>query len=66
MLDVSQSTRRAFDVIPAALIVERSPNGVGDERTSLTSAHASIEILHQLVFETYVQTHGHTLAHRVR
>lgn len=54
MLDVSQSTDRAFDVVPAAVIVQRAPHGGGDERAPPTSAHALIEIPHDLVVEANV------------
>lgn len=63
MLGGLQRTQRVFDVVPAALVVERTPHGGGDERTSPTLANAFIQIVHDLIIETYVQTHGHSLAH---
>ncbi len=63
--DVSQAPKRTFDVVPAPLVVQRASHRGCDERAAPTSSYAPIEIPHDLVIETNVQTHGHRLAHTV-
>lgn len=60
-----ESAEPGFDVLPAALVLERVADGLGDVRTAMPPPHASIKPLHELVIEAYVQTHDHRLAHRI-
>jgi hypothetical protein len=52
-----------FDVLPATLVLEGVTHRLGDERAASPRPHASVELLDELVFQTYVQTHGHSVAH---
>src|ERR1019366_3301078 len=65
VLGVGQRADSGFDVVPATLVVERSPNRRRDERAALTPTNPAVESMHDFVVETYVQTHGHKLAHTV-
>src|ERR1019366_2112988 len=65
VLGVGQRADSGFDVVPATLVVERSPNRRRDERAALTPTNPAVESMHEFVVETYVQTHGHKLAHTV-
>jgi hypothetical protein len=40
------------------------PNGRRDEGAPLPAANPRIESVDQFIVQTYVQTHGHSLAHR--
>jgi hypothetical protein len=40
------------------------PNGRRDEGAPLPAADPRIESVDQFIVQTYVQTHGHSLAHR--
>src|SRR5581483_6846658 len=51
------------DVVPAPLVLERAPDGVGDEGAPLAFPDASVHGLHELRIKAYVQTHAHNLAH---
>jgi hypothetical protein len=64
MLGVGERSHGILDVLPAPLVVKRAPNRRGDERAALTPTHPAVESSHELVVQTYVQTHGHTLAHK--
>src|SRR5665213_3111275 len=66
MLGVGERAYGVLDVLPATLVVERAPNRRGDEHAALTPTHPAVESAHDLIVQTYVQTHGHTLAHAVR
>jgi hypothetical protein len=63
MLGVGECAHGSFDVLPATLIVERAPNRGSDEHAALTPAHPAVESTNYLVVQTYVQTHGHSIAH---
>ncbi len=53
---------RAFDVLPATLIIERALDRCRDERGELTSTDPNVESTHDLIVQAYVQTHGHASA----
>jgi hypothetical protein len=65
MLGVGERAYDVLDDLPATLVVKRALNRRGDERAALTPTHAAVESTHDLIVQTYVQTHGHTLAHVV-
>lgn len=60
---VLDPTQDSFDLIPPAVVLERSAHRLRDERAPTASAHPAIEACDQLVVEVYVQTHSHKLAH---
>ncbi len=59
-----EGSQASLDVFPAALVLERATDGVGDERTAMPRSDALIELPDQIIIQTYVYTHGHTIAHR--
>jgi len=66
VLLIGEGAQPSLDVFAPLRIVECSAQRVCDERAASPSAHAAVELLHQLVIEAYVQTHGHKLAHSYR
>ncbi len=63
VLAVRKRPEARFDVLPALVVLERATNGLGDEGAAPSPSHASVEPLHEIVVQCYVQTHGHTLTH---
>ena len=63
VLTTRESAEPCFDVLPAALILERSADRLADEHAPTSSADPLVELPHELVIQAYVQSHGHTLAH---
>jgi hypothetical protein len=63
MFIVPHSADRVGNRLPSALVVEGSPQRCGNERAAPATAHTLVEFLNELVFDAYVQTHGHSLAH---
>jgi hypothetical protein len=64
VLALRKRSEARFDVVPAALIVERLANRRRDKRAASPAPDAAVELIHQIVSQRYVQTHGHSLAHR--
>ncbi len=64
VLTVCKRADTGFDVLPAALIVERTTDGLADERAATASPNTLVELLDEVVIEPYVQSHGHRLAHK--
>jgi hypothetical protein len=60
---VGKLPERAFDVVPAPLVFETTPNQFGDERTAPPRARSLVEFGDQIVVQSYVQTHVLNLAH---
>jgi hypothetical protein len=65
MLASGEDAQAGFDVLPATLVVERTTDGLADERAATSSPDALVELLYEVVIETYVQSHGHMLTHRL-
>lgn len=63
MTAVLDRSERRLDVVPAALILERTPHGLGDEGAATSASDPAVELRDQLVVEVYVQAHAHTLTH---
>lgn len=63
VLAPGERSEARFDVIPAALVVERPANRRRDECASSPAPNTTVELTHQIVVQRYVQTHGHSLAH---
>jgi hypothetical protein len=61
---VRNRRERCLDVLPTALVVERTTERLGDVCAAPATADPAIELLDELVVEAYVQTHGHNLAHK--
>ena len=61
---VLDRTQGSFDLIPAAVILERSAHRLRDERAPTASAHLAVEACDHFLVEVYVQTHAHNLAQR--
>jgi len=55
-----------LDVPPAPLVLQSASEGLGDEGAALPPPDPAIELRHQIISETYVQPHGHTLTHSRR
>lgn len=66
MTRVSNRSKRTFDVVPPAFVVQTSTNQLGDERAPPPRPHAAIEVGNEVIVERYVQTHGRILAHNGR
>lgn len=66
VLAVGKASDGAFDVVPAPLVIEGRAYGRGDEGASATTADPAVEVAHEIVIQAYVQTHDHTLTHKVR
>jgi len=64
VLLVGEGTEPSLDVFASSPVVESSAQGVRDERAAASSPHAPVKLLHEVIIETYVQSHGHSLAHR--
>jgi hypothetical protein len=63
VLTVCKRADTGFDVFPAALVVERTADGLADECAATPPPDALVELLDEVVIKAYVQSHGHTLAH---
>ena len=60
---VSKRAQRRFDQLPAMIVVERSFDRIGNVGAAAPSPHTPIKLPHEIVSESYVQTHGHNLTH---
>ncbi len=56
--------KRRHDVIPPALILQRSTDRLRNERASLAPADPAIKLRDESIVETNVYTHTHRLTHR--
>jgi hypothetical protein len=54
---------RRFEQLPAVIVVQRPLNCTPDVRAAAASANPAVELSDDVVAESYVQTHGHNLAH---
>jgi cytidylate kinase len=63
VLSSREAPEAGFDVLPALLVLKGLANGLGDEHAAAPSPDAPVESLHEIAVESYVQTHGHNLAH---
>jgi hypothetical protein len=63
VLSSRERTQARLNVVPPALVFERTADCLTDEGAPPTSTHAPIQLLHELVVQAYVQTHGHSIAH---
>ncbi len=61
---VLQRAQRGLDLVPPPLIIERLLDGGCDEGAAAATPNPCIEVRDQRVIETYVQTHGHSVAHK--
>jgi hypothetical protein len=62
---IGDDPQPSFDVFPAPRIVECPAQGFGDECAATAPTDALVELLDDVVIETYVQTHGHRLTHSI-
>lgn len=65
VLGVLERPEGGDHVIPATLVLQRQPNGLGDKATATARADPAIELGYELVLKTYVQSHAHKLSHYV-
>ncbi len=65
VLLIGEGAQPSLDVFASPHIVERLAQGVRDEDAALPSSHAPVELLHERVVQAYVQSHGHTLTHKI-
>jgi hypothetical protein len=63
MAGIGDRVECGLDVLPAALVVEGVADCLADEGTASAAANSSIEFSDEIVGKTYVQTHGHNVAH---
>jgi hypothetical protein len=52
-----------LDLVPTAFVIEAATDELGDEGTPPPTSRPPVELGHQLVVESYVQTHVLSLAH---
>ena len=55
---IGQAAERGFDVVPTPFVVKTAPDQLADERASPPPARAPVNLCHEVVGESYVQTHG--------
>ncbi|HKW78964.1 MAG TPA: hypothetical protein VJQ09_07670 [Candidatus Limnocylindria bacterium] len=65
MAVIGELTERCQDVVPPTLVLERAADRRGDETAALSPSDPAIDLAHQTFVEANVQTHGHTLAHKM-
>jgi hypothetical protein len=65
MLAVREGSKPGFYVFPASLVLERAADCLADEHAALPLTDALVELFHESLVEAYVQSHGHSLTHRV-
>ena len=65
VLAPGKRSQAGFDVIPAALFVERPPKCAADESATPSPSDALVQLLDEIVVQANVQTHGHKITHRI-
>jgi hypothetical protein len=63
MLLIGEGAKPSFDVLAAARIVECSTQRIRDEGAATPTADSLVELRDEVVLNTYVHPHGHTLTH---
>ncbi len=63
VLAVGDGRQRRLYLVPAALVIQRPSDGLGDEGASSPTTDSLVELCDKLVRQAYVQTHGHKLTH---
>jgi hypothetical protein len=63
MTFVRDRAERRLEQLPAVIIVQRTLDCTGDVRAAAARAYPPVKFPRDVVAESYVQTHGHMLAH---
>ncbi len=59
---VGDPAERCFEIVPSPLVVEPTPNQLGDKGASLPGTGTPVDLGHQSVVQRDVQPHGSNLA----
>ena len=63
---VSDLSERGHDVVPSALILQRTTDRLRDESAPLTAADPAVKLSDKSLVQTNVHTHAHRFAHKLK
>ena len=60
---IGDSPQSRLDIVPPLFVLEAATNQLGDKGTALSGPDPSVEVSDQFILQSYVQSHGPSIAH---